>query len=294
MNIEKTPGLRVLHTDCFIDKYRHHHVNRTFHKHNCIEMAYVLSGTATHNLQTPNGQIEICETAAGDYIFIDYNVFHGFQNESGDFSIINLLFQPTLLDKSFGKASSFENIAKHQLIGFDYKMLNSSPVNIFFKDKNEKILELFEKAFSVFNRKISGNNELMRCYVIEIIILTLQNLLLNKPARKKSSTITEICDYISVNYVENLSLTQICKDRYFSIPYISKKFKDTCGISFEKYLMQIRIHNACNLLLETNLPINIISAQVGYNDINSFRTTFKKLTGKTPSEFKKIYNSNNY
>ena len=74
---------------------------------------------------------------------------------------------------------------------------------------------------------------------------------------------------------------------FYSLQYISKKFKEVSGVSFERYLQEIRIRNACSLLIETNFSIDDIAYMVGYNDPSSFRNVFYKLTGLTPFNYRK-------
>lgn len=71
--------------------------------------------------------------------------------------------------------------------------------------------------------------------------------------------------------------------------YMSKKFKNVYGTSFESYLQQIRVHKACELLLNSLHNVNEIASLVGYSDVNAFRKIFIRYTGKTPSDFKKLY-----
>lgn len=56
------------------------------------------------------------------------------------------------------------------------------------------------------------------------------------------------------------------------------------------YLKKIRVENAKNLLLNTDQTVEDISYAVGYSDIKYFSRLFKKLTGLTPTEFRKLYN----
>ena len=68
------------------------------------------------------------------------------------------------------------------------------------------------------------------------------------------------------------------------------------GVSFERYLQETRIRNACCLLTETDNPIDDIADMVGYKDPSSFRGVFQKLTGLTPLHYRKKYsrNANNH
>ncbi len=279
--------IRSIQADCFVGK--HQHKLRTLHQHNCIEMSYVLKGEATHVFKKGNGEEKKVALKVGNYFIVDYDTTHGFQDGSNDFLVINFLFKPEFISPELASVRSFESFVQSPMIGFDYSMLTQSPVDLLFHDDDRQILTTFEKAYKAFTKNATGHLQLIRCYAIEIIISSLQQLLINVPQPPSNSVISSICDYIDEHYMDQITLTQICREKYFSIPYISKKFKKVCGVSFEQYLQQVRVQHACSLLLETNFTVDTIASYVNYTDTASFRKAFKKFTGKSPSEFRKAY-----
>ena len=68
--------------------------------------------------------------------------------------------------------------------------------------------------------------------------------------------------------------------------YISRLFKEKAGIGFRKYKLKVKIDKAKELLITTDDNINEISYKIGYLNIESFITSFKKLTGCTPTEYR--------
>lgn len=265
------------------------HRTREHHRHDCLEMVYVLNGTASHMIQRPDGTIENTTLVPGSYFFIDYNTYHSYHNGSADFEIANFLFQSTLIDRRLTAGTDFESIIRHPSIGFDYSMLSVPPVNRVFYDDDGHIRVVFEFALENAEHPAPGQRELMRCYVLQILITALKRILKGYTVRHKNAAISAICEYVDAHYAERITLTQICRDRYFSLPYVSRKFKEVMGFSFEQYLQQVRIHHASNLLVDTQLPIDIIAQNVGYTDTNSFRNVFRKITGETPNKFRAAY-----
>ena len=75
----------------------------------------------------------------------------------------------------------------------------------------------------------------------------------------------------------------------FNSAYFSTMFKKETGENFIDYLIKIRIKNAKHLLLQSNLNIDGIATAVGYSDTKYFTKLFRKKTGLSPSEFKKLY-----
>lgn len=63
-------------------------------------------------------------------------------------------------------------------------------------------------------------------------------------------------------------------------------FKEQFGVNFVDYLAQIRINKAKEYL-STTKTIGEIFTLTGFNNRNTFLRTFKKITGLSPSEYKK-------
>ena len=283
--------IRTIQNEYFVGKS--HYKNRELHQHNCIEIFYVLKGEATHILKKGDGEAVKTPIKAGNYIIVDYDATHGYTDGSNDFLVVSILFQPAFLSEALGSTTSFERLVQDPSIGFDYSMLIQPPVNTLFFDDDRHLLTVFERAYKAFTKNVAGHPQLIRCYVIEIIISALQQLLVSVPQPQSDSVISSICDYVDEHYMEQITLTRICHEKYFSVPYISKKFKKERGVSFEQYLQQIRVQHACRLLLETDFTVETISSYVNYTDTASFRRAFKRITGKSPSEFRKIYTRQN-
>ncbi|WMJ80545.1 response regulator [Clostridium sp. MB40-C1] len=93
-------------------------------------------------------------------------------------------------------------------------------------------------------------------------------------------------NYIEKNFRENIMLKDVANYMKFSTTYLSKRFKKDMGTNFNKYLTQRRIEEAKKLLENTNISINDLAFDVGYNEPNYFCKVFKKLEGVTPLEYR--------
>ena len=72
----------------------------------------------------------------------------------------------------------------------------------------------------------------------------------------------------------------------------TEKVKNYSGFSPLNYLITIRISEAIKLLKQNNLSVTDIALDIGFYSSQHFATTFKKLTGYTPSDFRKKNISN--
>jgi len=106
---------------------------------------------------------------------------------------------------------------------------------------------------------------------------------------KSSDIYIDIMRYIDNHYTDlDLNITTIADEFHFTPPYLSKKFKDSTGISIIDYIYQVRIIQAKKMIKETNLKISDIAQKVGFTDSNAFIRIFKRLEGITPGAFKDI------
>ena len=274
--------------NCYVKRF--HHKACEMHDHNCIELVYVEQGSALHTIVHRNGNVERNELVPNDYIFLDYKTRHSFENGTKDFAVINFLFPPTLIQPNLYAVESFDTLLKCDAIGFDCSMLTSTPYDRVFHDDTEKLHTLFKCGLEAFKSHTYGSENIIRCCAIAILTLAMQRLLLY-PAMDyvKSQDISNICDYVSQHYNEHISLTAICQENFFSLPYISKKFKASCGLTFEQYLQRVRINKACKLLVDTTLSITEVANAVGYDDVKSFRHTFGKLIRRSPMEYRQMF-----
>lgn len=120
--------------------------------------------------------------------------------------------------------------------------------------------------------------------------LFLADELRNDKEANKSKIIRDAITFIETNYSnKNMSITLISDYLMISNSYFSYLFNKVINQSFSKYLTEIRMKHAINLLRNTNLRIYDIATEVGYSDVKYFIKSFKKHTGVSP----KLYRDTN-
>ena len=93
-------------------------------------------------------------------------------------------------------------------------------------------------------------------------------------------------DYIQKNYMNpDVSLNSICSYLNISTSYFSTIFKEVTGETFIEALVRTRMEKAKELLGNTTLKNYEIAEKVGFSDPHYFGISFKKMTGKTPTEY---------
>lgn len=189
-------------------------------------------------------------------------------------SIVDRIFAPLLL---VGYISLDQvNTWEHELYAFKKHMLDEYNLSC----KNHTFLE---KRFCEFK-----HFSLPDC--INIIKQDFYQLIKKMMSAKQDNvknTIFDIETFIQDNYYKEITLQELADRFYISREYISRKFKKVFEENISDYITKIRIEKAKLLLKNPSTKVTEISSAIGYHDDKYFRKLFKKITGVTPSQYRK-------
>ncbi len=257
------------------------------HEHSFLEFVYVLDGSAEHTMESAGGNVHI-SIGKGDFFFVDYKAKHSYiAKETAPFRIQNILFIPEFIDFLFTDCKSFTEIVNCYMV----RHLNTThpPIiaNRVFHDNDGTIASIAETIFTEYKAKRLGYLERIRCELIALIIETMRKA---EPdgVSAAGNTTSFIRKMISEAPESNITLGQICDLAGYSTSYMSRRFKEENGISFTLYREQARVNEACRLLYSSSMKIIDIAEAVGISDIKHFGRIFKKLTGKSPAEYRRL------
>lgn len=258
----------------------------SMHVHEFFELAYVTGGTAIHTL---NG--EETNVKEGDYFIIDYGSWHGY-SMNNNLSIINCLFLPEMIDDSLMGCESFERLMQICLIRYSKQYYGQTAVNRIFHDNDGRVRQLLIGMQEEYQTKLTGYDEIFRCKILEVLILTMRQIIQERKskslAKVQSTAVLEAIRFIDTHYRDKSILSQFCKTYHYSLQYMSRRFKEETGITANEYLQNVRIEKSCDLLIGSNLPIQEIACQVGYEDTKYFNKVFRKKVKMSPGEYRRL------
>ncbi|OAS89076.1 MULTISPECIES: helix-turn-helix domain-containing protein [Metabacillus] len=154
-----------------------------------------------------------------------------------------------------------------------------------------------EKSINLVNKILQVHLNLGIEHVWKVFESTADEFcsMINK--RKKESNdqaVKLIIEFLEQNYHDpDLSLYRISEKIGLPEKFVSQLFKEQLGEYVSDYIEKIRIKKASELLLKTDMTIEEISIEVGYNSAHSFRRAFKRVLHVTPKVYRQAANQQN-
>ncbi len=150
--------------------------------------------------------------------------------------------------------------------------LKISPINKFFDTSKVLALKDVEDAY-IF---LKDNLKIFCEYINEFR----KNI--------EDENFNKAIEYINKNYFKNISYKTLGRSLNYNVKYFKKIFEERTEQHIDDYIARIRIDKAKELILTTNLTDDLIALKIGYDDVNAFRQTFKRLEGILAGDFRYI------
>lgn len=101
--------------------------------------------------------------------------------------------------------------------------------------------------------------------------------------------IDKVCTWINKNYSEDITLQEAAGLVNMSVSAFSRFIKRSLGKSFTDYLIELRLSQACKLILETDVSISEAAYSVGFNNLSNFNRRFLERKKVSPRLFRQRY-----
>lgn len=170
-----------------------------------------------------------------------------------------------------------------------WKLVNCDLPFLYFEKIDDKflfsrLLDLFSKLNRSYlsNENSSKVNE--RLIFSEILTLLFKYKEGNEFNYSNSRKVDKIINYMTENYMKNITLKDLAEHSKISQSYLGNIFKKVTGKSTIEYLINIRISKA-KALLNDGFTVSETSTLVGFNDVFYFSKAFKKHEGMSPSQY---------
>lgn len=256
------------------------------HIHDCFEVAYISSGMGYHILNGNKSMV-----SKGDLLFISYNSYHNFKPITEDFKWINCLFLPELIDPSIINAHNAEDVLKLALFTEMFKFDTVKLSDVQLHSAVNEFDSLFSDMLREYNSMKTGYQTILRYQLFILLIRIFRTASMNEKEQDEALNDNVLVDMVlsflkTNSFNENISLETIAKQAYVSPKYFSRLFKKKTGLNLTQFVHNLRVDKACELLKNTDLPINTIMNRVGYKDSKFFYQIFKRTMNVTPGDYR--------
>lgn len=166
----------------------------------------------------------------------------------------------------------------------------NSPIIHYSKDDQLSLLYIkLQKAYSSDSR----SRELLVNSVLYEILHFLINSVPNEKSDKDHNEkiyLNKIISYCAINIDKQIKVSELAQYLGLDRSYLTRLFKSEMKISLKDYILKSKIDEANDLLKNTDLPINVISRSVGFDDPLYFSRIYKEKQKMSPKNYR---NENN-
>ena len=255
------------------------------HTHNYFEIIHVLKGSCTFLFGNEKGTM-----SEGEICIVAPMSGHAHPLDPGCF-VLSVLVRRSTFDTVFGNLLTQKDL-----------------LSLFFRNN------LYESRRANYIMLKTGNDSLTNEAVQQLIYecsmrdgyandcaVSLLNLYLARALRAASAAVTLhhyegyserdfdfslVVQYIQHNY-RTVTLASLAKEFHFSETYLSKLIHRKMNQSFTEMLRTLKMNHAMDYLMNTPMKVSEIADAVGYDSVDHFSRTFRKVYGVPPQEYKK-------
>ena len=167
--------------------------------------------------------------------------------------------------------------------GLTYPMLSS--VSIPWDTLGEQVATAMEKMIA--GEKLQTEEPILVQPSGVILRHSANHLALEDPLLRRAMS------FLNERMQAQISIGILCEELNIPRRTLERKFKEQFKCTPWEMLCQLRVKKAKQLLAETNHPISMISELAGFNDAERMAVVFKRISGNTPSYFRKIHRNQN-
>lgn len=171
------------------------------------------------------------------------------------------------------------------------EMFDEKEYRLIDENKGKEVSEAIDKAVEDFKERSSDTQMLsLDCYGIMLLLSDQSNHTHDSDDQSYVRFIKPVIDAIEESYMDDISAKELADGVFVSQQYLSRVFTEFMNCSVYEYLTNYRINKAKELLLiNRRRKVQDIASDVGYSDASHFIVMFRKLTGMTPAQFRKLY-----
>lgn len=258
-----------------------------YHKHEYVEILYVIEGTFKQILLGEERQFE-----RGEFVITDQNCEHADVIEAKDAAVLFLQIRGDYLEqllKSYDGTDEMQRFLFHAL----WRQQREQSFLELSKRRQEAtaldVERLLENLLSENLNKMAGHEQIEKGFMIRLLHYLCQEYSLqvhtdSKESREKAFLYELEC-YIRI-HAATVTVKELEEQFHYHRNYYHTILKKYRNRSFQQYVIEIRMKYARQLLEQTTMSMKDIAHQVGYENVSHFYHLFKEFYKKAPRDFR--------
>jgi len=251
------------------------------HKHDHVEFFYQLEKNSGYSV---DGKEVLMQP--GDILLVNLRVPHAVISSDQGAKHFHLAGRPEFFEKALHMLQE-RKVGAELLLDMMWEN-GQTPGYTHFQLQECRFLDNLIENLAIAVSENQGTDSLSQ-YTMGIILLYLSSKMehVTKDTSRtyKDTIVTETLRYIDSQY-RTANLSQIAEEYHQPLPVLSKMIKQETGLTFRELLMNKRFEKAALLLMETNLPVEKVAVNIGYENQSYFHLQFKKRYGVTPRQYR--------
>ena len=272
-----------------------HRLRVRHHWHEEVEIVYLHHGSFKLDINMePYGTDREC------FLFINSGELHSLRSLSMEFDEQAVVFSPSMLlfqDYDSIDESILLPLTQNKLT-FPRFLDQTSPFFSAFRSCYQQISHIFSQSKETL---ITGEQILtddvtsqlqIKAGILQLIGILMEAGLMCQSPRTESQKITAIktvLSYITDHYHEKLYVQDLASQVNMNEQYFCRFFKRSIGKTPIDYINDYRLNKVIRLLETGDAQITEICLECGFNNMGNFQRLFKRKTGITPLQYRKLY-----
>ena len=272
-----------------------HRLRVRHHGHEEVEIVYLHHGSFKLDINMePYGTDREC------FLFINSGELHSLRSLSMEFDEQAVVFSPSMLlfqDYDSIDESILLPLTQNKLT-FPRFLDQTSPFFSAFRSCYQQISHIFSQSKETL---ITGEQILtddvisqlqIKAGILQLIGILMEAGLMCQSPRTESQKITAIktvLSYITDHYHEKLYVQDLASQVNMNEQYFCRFFKRSIGKTPIDYINDYRLNKVIRLLETGDAQITEIYLECGFNNMGNFQRLFKRKTGITPLQYRKLY-----
>ena len=256
----------------YLDTVEH---NREFqmHYHDIYELYYFVEGEADYFVEGKQYRLK-----PDSLLLLAPHTIHGVRVNSVErYKRYTIHFDPKLIDPQH----------RAFLLSVFSDSEASGPQEVCYTNLRKFDLYPFLDTLINCNNLPMSLSEKLRSFYIEALLAKLAEIhhSFHHPAESAPlfTKVVPIINYINGNLTAYMTLEMLCEQFYISKIHLNRLFKKYVGTTPFEYITYRRSALAQHLL-QKGIPAKDVARQIGYRDYSAFFRTYKKITGRTPTQ----------